>query len=89
MISIDTIREIDDSTKEGKMLMAALAVLTSITHEQIDDHEYGGMVHPDEAVCRIAELANYIYFTDEFKRQKAISEGINKRDNTINNIIND
>lgn len=89
MITVSSIRDIDDSTKEGKMLMAALSVLTSISHEQIDEHEYGGHTHPDDATERIANLANYIYYTEEYKRLELVKESSIKRDNTIDNIIDD
>jgi hypothetical protein len=82
MIKVETIRDIDDSTKEGKMLMSALAVLTSITHEQINDNEYGGNTHPDEVTERIADLTNRIYYEFEYKQLQEI----NKRDNAINQI---
>ena len=38
-----------ESTVEGKLLMAALSVLTSIDKKDIREGQYGGMNHPDTA----------------------------------------
>ena len=84
MIKLDTIREIDSSSKEGKMLIAALSILTSIDKKQIDDQEFGGMTHPDDALQKVIKISNQIYYEEEYKLHlKSL-----KRDNKINNILN-
>lgn len=83
MINIKTIRDFSDNSDEGKMLLAALSVLTSIECKDIKEQKWGGMTHPDEALQRVIDLANRIYYEEEWKEeQKRI-----KRDNKINDII--
>jgi hypothetical protein len=50
-----------DSTYEGKLLMAAIAVLTSIDKKDICEGKYGGSNHPDVVMKNLWELANYIF----------------------------
>ena len=81
--NIKTIRNFTDSTDEGKILLAAISVLTSLDCKDIREGKWGGMTHPDDALRRLVELANKIYYEEEWKEeQKRI-----KRDNTIDGII--
>lgn len=85
MIQLKTIRELDDKTDEGKLLIAALAILTSIDTEDIKSGKWGGMTHPDEALDQIQDLANKIYFEEEWKsHQKSID-----RDKKIIEVLNE
>jgi len=54
-------------TDEGKMLLAALAILTSIDCEDITSGKFGGMTHPQDAFESVMELANKIYYEDEYE----------------------
>ena len=84
MIEHEKLTDINLESPEGKLLMAAVAILTSIDHKHIDSHKWGGMLSPDKAVKQITELANKIYYEEEWeKEQQRI-----KRDNNINNILN-
>lgn len=78
-------REIDYSTKEGMLLMSALAILTSLSHKDITDKKFGGVTQPDDVFKRIQDLANKIYFEEEYKKY-LLTES---RDSKINNIINE
>lgn len=81
--NIKTIRDFVDSTDEGKILIAALSVLTSIECKDIREGKWGGMTHPDDALSTLVDLANRIYYEQEWKEeQKRI-----KRDNKIDDII--
>jgi hypothetical protein len=62
----------------------ALAILTSINVEDIKDNKWGGMVHPDDALMKVQDLTNQIYYEEEFKAEKKRI----MRDNKINSILN-
>lgn len=83
MITIKTINEFSDKSDEGKMLLASLAVLTSLDKKDIDENKWGGMVFPDDALKRIVDLANKIYYEEEWKAE----EFKRKRDEKISKII--
>ncbi len=85
MIQLKTIREFSDQTDEGKLLLAALSILTSIKPEDIKEDKWGGMVHPDKALEQIQDLANRIYYRDEWEAHKISLE----RDRKIIEILND
>jgi len=84
MINLKTIKDIKDS-EEGQLLLMAIAILTSITPKDIKEDKWGGMVHPDDALERIQDLANKIYYEEEWKGEQIKI----KRDIKINKIIND
>lgn len=74
-----------DDTDEGKMLLSAIAILTSLSCRDIKEQKYGGMSHPHDVFDRIKDLCNKIYFEEEYKRYiKSI-----ERDNKINDITNE
>jgi hypothetical protein len=84
MINYKTIRDFNDNSPEGKLLLMALAILTSINVEDIKDNKWGGMVHPDDALMKVQDLTNQIYYEEEFKAEKKRI----MRDNKINSILN-
>jgi|LakMenE01Jun11ns_1017448.scaffolds.fasta_scaffold7868391_2 hypothetical protein len=84
MINYKTIRDFNDNSPEGKLLLMALAILTSIKGEDIKDNKWGGMVHPDDALMKVQDLTNQIYYEEEFKAEKKRI----MRDNKINSILN-
>lgn len=83
MIRHKTIRDIDDKTMEGKLLMAALVALTQVNKQDISEGIYGGMSHPDDVLRRAVELANKMYYEEELKIEKKIE----RRDNIIDSIL--
>ena len=85
MIRMSQFKEFSQESDEGKLLLAALAILTSINTKHITDGKWGGDVHPDDAFERIVELANTIYHEEEWKLEKAKIE----RDKKISQITND
>jgi hypothetical protein len=68
---------------EGKLLMSAMAILTSIDKKDICDGKYGGMNHPDVVMENVCDLANRIFYETEYKDWKFIEE----RDKKIDNIL--
>lgn len=85
MINYKTIADFNSDTPECKLLLAAIAVLTSVDNEDIKSCKWGGMTHPDTAMEQIVELANKIFYEEEWKLEQ---ERI-KRENKINSIINE
>lgn len=83
MIEWENITEFDSDTPEGKVLLAAISILSSIEYKDIKENKWGGMVHPDDALKQVVELANKIYYEEEWKLEQ---ERI-KRDNTISKVL--
>ena len=56
MKKFETLKDVDATTDEGKMLIMAIAVLTSL----------GGYkkMHPDEVVQELAKKAEDVYYTE-------------------------
>lgn len=71
------------STDEGKVLMAAIAILTSLDKEDLENNLWGGMVHPDDALERVIELANKIFYEEDWKSEQILKE----RDHKLNKIL--
>lgn len=78
-----TFPNFNDHTDEGKMLLAAMAILTSIECKDIIEKKFGGMVGPNEAFEKVVDIANKIYFEEEYNQYL---EQL-KRDNKINTIL--
>lgn len=85
MINYKTIADFNSDTPEGKLLLVAISVLTSVDYEDIKSCKWGGMIHPDKAMEQIVELANKIFYEEEWK----LEQDRIKRDNKINSIINE
>jgi hypothetical protein len=83
MITIKNISELPD-TEVTKLLITAVAVLTSISEADIEEEMWGGTVQPDEALEKIVELANKLYYFDEWESEEKSKERIEK----INKIVN-
>ena len=80
-----SIKSIGDKTIEGKLLIMALAALTSLSLDDIKDKRWGGSVSPDDALERIVDIANQVYYEDEWKSEQKMK----KRDKKINIILNE
>ena len=84
MINLKSIRDFNDNSPEGKLLLAAISILTTISEEDPKDNKWGGMVHPDDALLKIQDIANRIYYEEEWKGEQIKI----KRDTKINSILN-
>ncbi len=84
MITHSKLSDINLNTPEGQLLMSAVAILTSIDHKHISSNKWGGNLHPDQCVKQISDLANKIYYEEEWEKEMQRI----KRDNKINQIIN-
>lgn len=83
MIDYKKISDFNSDTPEGKLLIAAIAILTTIDQEDIESQKWGGMIQPDTAMEQIVELTNKIFYKEEWKLEQ---ERI-KRDKKINQIL--
>lgn len=84
MITHSKLSDINLNTPEGQLLMSAVAILTSIGHKHITTNQWGGNLNPDKCVKQISDLANKIYYEEEWEKEMQRI----KRDNKINQIIN-
>jgi hypothetical protein len=80
-----TFNNFDTNSDEGKMLLAALSILTSIRCDDIKKGIYGGSISPDNALTKIQDLANKIYYEREWE----IKEVRKQRNEKITKIEND
>jgi hypothetical protein len=64
MIDYKKIEDFNGDSPEGKLLLASIAVLTSIDIDDIKSNKWGGMTHPDTAMKQIVELANKIFYEE-------------------------
>ena len=83
MINLNGINNIDTNTDEGKLLLAAVAILTSITEGDIKEDKWGGMIHPDTALQQIEDLAMKIFYEREYERWQVSK----RRDSKIHSIL--
>lgn len=63
---------------EGKIMLAAIAILTSLTHEDIKSNRYGGCSNPHSVFDIVVDLANKIYFESEWKLDQLNKKRIEK-----------
>lgn len=71
--------QFDTDTQEGLLLLASIAVLTG----SIDTKKYGSNKSPDEVFSHIQDLANRIFFEEEYKQ----IELQNNRNRIIENLL--
>ena len=84
---IDTfndIRDIDTETSHGKLLLMALAILTSLDINDIKNKKWGGLISPDKALEQLVDITNQVYYEEEWKSEKIKKE----RDRKINELLN-
>ena len=84
MINLNGINNINTESDEGKLLLAAIAILTSITEGDIKEKKWGGMTHPDRALNQVEDLAMKIFHEEQYDRY-LLTKG---RDSKINSILN-
>jgi hypothetical protein len=81
MKNFNNISDIDITTDEGKLLLSAVAILTSI---DTPDVRYGSTEHPDNVLKRIENLATHIFENNEHVR---IETGIYQKNILKHNFI--
>ena len=83
MINLNGINNINTSSDEGKLLLAALAILTSITEGDVKEKKWGGMTHPNRALNQVEDLAMKIFHEEDYDRYLLTK----RRDNKIHSIL--
>ncbi len=87
MIDKIRVRDIDINTDEGRLLLSALSILTSISEDDIRKSKWGGTIHPDNAMVKIVDLANKIFYEKEYASEKKRKRKEKNRTRLINNIL--
>lgn len=85
MIKHKELSDINASTQEGKLLIAAIAILTSIDESHIKSGKWGSGSSPIDAIEKISNLANQLYYAEEYDLYKKTM----KRDSRIDDILNE
>jgi len=83
MLVHSQLSDIDTSIEEGQLLMAAIAILTSIEHKHLVLERWGCTLNPNKAVEQVAELANKLYYEEEWQAE----QDRKNRDSKIDTII--
>lgn len=81
--NIKTIRDFSTNSIEGKLLLAALAILTTISEKHLNEKRFGTSTHPDDALKEIVNLANRMYYEEEYKQWKHTEKRNTKIDNLL------
>lgn len=85
MIKDMVLSDIKTDSKEGKMLVAAIAILTTIEHKNIDSGRFGSSITPEDAIRELSKLANMLYYAEEYSLWLKAT----KRENLISDILNE
>lgn len=84
MIQMNNLSNIDTSTPEGKMLIAAMSILTSMSIDDLNTHRFGGWSHPHDVLIEVEKIANMVFYEEEYLSEKKLRD----RDDNINKILN-
>ena len=84
MIDLNKINSINTNSDEGKLLLAALAILTSITEEDITNKKWGGFVSPTTALEGVEDLAMKIFYKEDYERWQLTKFIDDKIDSILN-----
>jgi hypothetical protein len=87
MILREKFNQIDCDTDEGKLLLAAISILTSIQTEDIKRRRWGGTISPDQAFNQISDLANRIFYEKEYTLEVKRKRKEKKRNRLISRIL--
>ena len=83
MVTKDKLEQINMDTEEGKLLLAALSILTSIDKSDIHSEGYGGSSHFADVMVKVNDIANKVFYEKEWEKHKKIVE---MRSNKLNDI---
>lgn len=82
MVEINKIYEVNMDTEEGKLLFAALSILTSIDKSDIHHDGYGESSSIGDVMIKVNELANKVFYEKEWESYQIIK----KREDKLNDI---
>lgn len=70
MKKLEKIDDIDLSTNEGRLLISAIAVLTSLRIKNILNDEWGSGVNHEVCLEKLANISNQIFIKTEYRTDK-------------------
>lgn len=82
MVTIDKLDQVNLDTEEGKLLLAALSILTSMNKSDIHSEGYGGSSYIGDVMIKVNELANKVFYEKEWESYQIIK----KREDKLNDI---
>lgn len=82
MVTIDKLDQVNLDTEEGKLLLAALSILTSIDKSDIHSEGYGGSSYIGDVMIKVNDIANKVFYEEEWKSYQIIK----KREDKLNKI---
>lgn len=85
MIELKNLNEIDLETKEGKLLVAALATLTCIRTEDIERKRWGPSLNAMSALEKLSDVANRMFIEKEYRTEKIAKLKERRRNKIIRN----
>jgi len=85
MIKFEELSDIDTDTDTGKVLFAALGILTSLDIDDIKSHKFGGNSYINDVVKEATRIANKVFYVEEY----LLEEARKNRNNKINDLLKD
>jgi len=74
MENVNDVKEIDINTKEGKLLIAAIAVLTTVRPDDLHENKWGRSLNYNTALAKLSEMTSKMfqknYRTEGIRRVK-------------------
>ena len=70
MKNLEKIDDIDLSTNEGRLLVSAIAVLTSLRIKNILDKEWGGGIDHDVCIQKLTNISDQIFVSKGYRTDK-------------------
>jgi hypothetical protein len=70
MENLKKIEDVDISTNEGRLLISAIAVLTSLRIKNILDKQWGAGIDYQVCIQKLSEIADGIFVKKEYRTDK-------------------
>jgi hypothetical protein len=70
MKNLEKIQDIDLSINEGRLLISAIAVLTSLRIKNILDKQWGSSVNNEVCIEKLSEIADGFFAKKEYRTDK-------------------
>jgi hypothetical protein len=70
MINLNNISEVDINTKEGKLFIAAIAVLTTLKEQDLQSKKWGRSVDANQGLKVLCDLANKMFSEKTYRTEK-------------------
>lgn len=70
MKNLEKIQDIDLSTNEGRLLISAIAVLTSLRIKNILQDEWGSGINHEVCMEKLTKISNDIFAAKQYRTEK-------------------